>query len=123
MAKTDKKSAQADHRGDNAAHEPRDGNGQFAKGSSLHLPEVGLPDLTARNAALGALGAGLAVAAVAAGSALFKSWNARNAAADGSDTSDLAPGADVIDDEKRDAFAPATMPAPSPQEAMGNGAA
>ncbi len=129
MAKTDKKSAQADsdHRADNAADEARDSNGRFAKASG-YRPDVRLPDLTVRNAALGALGAGIAVAAVAAGTALFKGWSERS----GTDNSDDAEtsarsertgmtAGDVIDDDKRDAFAPATLPVPSRVEAMGNG--
>lgn len=128
MAKTDKKSAQADinTRGDNAADEPRDGNGRFAKASGFR-PDARLPDLTVRNAALGALGAGIAVAAVAAGTALFKGWNERSGADDSagetsarSKRTGLGAG-DVIDDDKRDAFAPATLPVPSRVEAMGNG--
>ncbi len=129
MAKTDKKPAQADsdHRGDNAGGEPRDGNGRFAKTGGSGRPEVWLPDLTVRNAALGALGAGIAVAAVAAGTALFKGWSERSETAgldDDPSANDPQAGSgagDVIDEDKRQAFAPATMPAPSRVAAMGNG--
>jgi hypothetical protein len=116
-----------DRRGDNAATEARDSDGKFTKTRTRKLADVDMPDITARNAALGALGAGLAVAAVAAGSALFKGWAARKDTETATDngfeqpaTAALTP-ADVIDDDKREAFAPATMPVPSRIEAMGNG--
>jgi hypothetical protein len=123
MAKTNGKSGASgtdnDRRGDNAATEPRDGNGRFAKARSRKLADVKIPEVTARNAALGALGAGIAVAAAAAGAALFKSLSERAGNEPGTDSG--ADSADVIDDDKRDAFAPATIPAPSRVEAMGSG--
>lgn len=99
----------------------------------VKVPKVKVPELTTRNAALGALGAGVAVAVVAAGAALFRGRldkpidSVDHAFAQDDDTAavsspaKIVTPADVIDDDKRAAFAPATKPVPSRVEAMGNG--
>ena len=141
-----------DQRGDNAATEPRDDEGRFAKARAslpkvklpavklpkvtlpkVKRPDMKLPELTARNAAIGALGAGAVVAAVAVGAALLRDRKPDETVADDM-ASDAAPSQGavkdeskmsipmtVIDDDKREAFAPALKPVPSRVEAMGNG--
>jgi len=151
MAKTSTKSGNHekdnDRRGDNAATEARDAEGRFAKTKAklptiklpkvkvpkVTAPKVKLPEMTPRNAVIGALGAGVVVAAVAAGAALIRGRTDKlepdadvasneESTAFVSNTADKAvTPSDVIDDDKREAFAPATKPVPSRIEAMGNG--
>jgi len=151
MAKTSTKSGNQEkenhRRSDNASTEARDAEGRFAKTKAklptiklskvkvpkVTAPKVKLPEMTTRNAAIGALGAGVVVAAVAAGAALIRGRtdkrepdadvaSSEEGTAFDSDTAGKAmTPSDVIDDDKREAFAPATKPVPSRIEAMGNG--
>ena len=127
-----------DKRGNNAKTEPRDDEGRFARVRNFELPDMpAMPDVSGRSIAIGAV---VLAAGVGLGAALFANWR-KDAALpsepwsrdqrdedifDDDDSIELsdARGADAepfIDDDKRDAFAPALKPVPSRVEAMGNG--
>lgn len=126
-----------DHRGDNAANEPRDSEGRFAKVRRLSLPkgklpkvklpeikrpDVKLPELTVRNAAIGALGAGAVVAAVAVGAALLRERKPGEADTSEAYVVDAAADSEGLaqDDRAPDAFRPdrnAPVPVPADKRA------